>query len=117
MLYLYLGYLVSQLYTVVGVFSKNNVAPSAIFFSLVVFIIWSFIPVLGYLLAKSLGAIGHSNKIFLFTTGVAIALIENSFSYFNLLSDKQHDIGTAIVFSLFFFIAYIPQAKQKLATL
>lgn len=114
MLYLYLGYVVTQFYAIADVFSKNTVAPSAIFFSLVVFIIWSFIPVLGYLFAKGIGAKGYANKVTLLVGGVVIALIENSLTYFNLLNDKQYNIGTAIVFLLFFLFAYLPFNKPKL---
>ncbi|PKG85206.1 hypothetical protein CXF85_06305 [Colwellia sp. 75C3] len=114
MLYLYLGYVVIQLYAIVGVFSKNTLAASALFFSLVVFVIWSFIPILGYALAKAIGAHGHSNKLTLFFSAIIIALIENGLTYFNLLSDKQYNIGTTIVFLLFFLVAYIPLAKQKI---
>lgn len=117
MLYLYLGYVFTQFYSIVGVFSKNDVAPSAIFFSLLVFIIWSFIPVLGYRIAKAIGAKGYANKVALLISGVVIALIENSFTYFNLLSDKQYNIGTAIVCVLFFMIAYLPLSKPQVAEL
>jgi hypothetical protein len=113
MQYLYLGYVVTQFYALVDVFTKNTVAPSAIFFSLVVFVIWSFIPVLGYLLAKSIGAKGYASKLNLFIGGIVIALIENGLTYFNLLSQQQYNIGTAIVFLLFFLIAYLPLNKPK----
>lgn len=114
MLYLYLGYVVTQLYALVGVFSKNTVAASAIFFSLVVFAIWSFVPTLGYAFAKAIGAHGHSNKVTLLVVGIIIALIENSLTYFNVLNDQQHYIGTTIVFVLFFFCAFLPlNIKQK----
>jgi len=115
MLYLYLGYMVTQLYAIIDVFLNNTVAPSAIFFSLVVFVIWSFIPVLGYLFAKKIGAKGYASNATLLMAGVVIALIENGLTYFNLLSDKQYNIGTAIVFLLFFLIAYLPINKPKLA--
>ncbi len=115
MLYLYLGYVFTQFYAIVDVFSKNDVAPSAIFFSLVVFVIWSFIPTLGYLFAKTIGAKGYASKVNLLISGVVIALVENGLTYFNLLSDKQYNTGTAIVFLLFFLIAYLPLNKQKLA--
>jgi hypothetical protein len=108
MLYLYLGYVVTQLYAIIDVFSKNSVAASAIFFSLVVFAIWSFIPILGYTLAKAIGARGHTNKTTLLILGVIIALLENGLTYFNLLNEKQYNIGTTIVFILFFLIAYLP---------
>ncbi len=114
MLYLYLGYVVTQFYSIIDVFLKNSVAPSAIFFSLVVFVIWSFIPVLGYPLAKAIGAKGYADKIPLVFAGIVIALIENGLTYFSLISDKQYNIGTAIVFLLFFMLAYLPINKAKL---
>jgi hypothetical protein len=112
MLYLYLGYVVTQLYAIADVFTKNTVAPSAIFFSLVVFAVWSFIPVLGYFFAKMLGAPGHKSKMVLLVMGITIALIENGFTYFNILTDKQFNIGTALVLLLFFLIAYLPLNRQ-----
>ena len=105
--------LIRQLYAIVDVFSKNTVAASAIFFSLVVFIIWSFIPVLGYLLAKAIGAKGNANRSSLLIAGIIVALIENGLQYFNILNNKQLDIGTAVVVVLFFLIAYLPLNKQK----
>jgi len=51
----------TQLYAIIGVFTKNTLAPSAIFFSLIVFAIWSFTPILGYAFAKGIGAHGHTN--------------------------------------------------------
>jgi len=68
----------------------------------------------GYLLANSIGAQGQASKIKLFFASVTIALIENSFSFFALLTDKQHDISTAIVFLLFFLTAYLPLNKNSL---
>jgi len=116
MLYLYLGYVVSQLYAIIGVFTKNTVAASAMFFSLVVFVIWSFIPILGYAFAKAIGAHGHTNRVTLLVVGISIALIENGLTYFNLLTQQQHNIATTIVFSLFFLCAYFPlNTKEKLS--
>jgi len=116
MLYLYLGYVVTQFYAIVDVFTRNTVAPSAIFFSLIVFVIWSFIPVLGYLLAKTIGAKGYASTLNLFLGGIVIALLENGLTYFNLLSQQQYNIATAIVFFLFFLLAYVPLNKPKLAS-
>ena len=117
MLYLFLGYVITQFYAIAEVFSRTDIAPSAMFFALIVFIIWSFLPVLGYALAKNFGALGHSNHTVLILAGVIIALLENGLSYFNFLSDKQHDIGTAIVFTLFFAFAYLPFKRTELASL
>lgn len=112
MLYLYLGYVVIQFYAIFNVFTKNTVAPSAIFFSLVVFVIWSFIPIIGYAIAKSFGACGQSNKIILVVSGMIIALVENGLTYFNLIEEQQYNIATIIVFTLFFIVAYLPLNKQ-----
>jgi len=98
----------TQLYAIIGVFTKNTVAPSAIFFSLIVFAIWSFIPILGYAFAKATDAHGHTNRVTLLLAGISIALIENGLTYFNLLTQQQHNIGTAIVFLLFFLCAFLP---------
>lgn len=117
MFYLFLGYVITQFYAIAEVFASNNIAPSAMFFALIVFIIWSFIPVLGYALARKLKAPGYSNKMILIGAGITIALFENGLTYFNFLTDAQHDIGTAIVFSLFFAFAYSNKfigAEQKL---
>ncbi len=115
MLYLYLGYVVTQFYAIFDVFTKATIAPSAIFFSLIVFIIWSFIPVLGYFFGKMLGARGLANNITLFIAGIVVALIENGLTYFNILNDKQFNIGAAVVLVLFFFIAYLPLNKPPLS--
>ena len=117
MLYLYLGYVITQSYAIVGVLSKNDLAPSALLFSLVVFVIWSFLPVLGFVLAKVLGANGYAKKLTLLLAGVSIALIENGLTYFNLLSEQQYNIGTSIVFLLFFLVAYLPLNKQRISSL
>ena len=50
---------------------------------------------------KHRGAQGQENKVTLFISGIVIALVEHGFSYFNLLTDKPHDISTAIVFYCF----------------
>ena len=44
--------------------------------------IWSFIPMLGYLLAKLLKANGNLNKYCLFAFGAGVGLIENGFYFF-----------------------------------
>jgi hypothetical protein len=116
MWYLYLGYVVIQFYAIADVFSRNSLAASAVLFSIVVFLIWSFIPMLGYILAKALGAKGYVNKIPLLLCGVIIGLSENALTYFNLIAEKQYNIGTALVFILCFVIAYLPLNRQELAS-
>ena len=83
-LYLYLGYFLVKLYSVIGVLSQEKIALSALFFSIVVFFIWSFIPVLAYLFAKLIGAKGRSSAKMLFVIGASAALLENALFYFML---------------------------------
>lgn len=111
MLALYFGYLIVQTYGIIDVFLKNTIAPSAAFFSIIVFLIWSFIPLLGYLLAKSLGAKGITSKPLLCLLGFTIALFENSWFYFDWFVKGEDLFATVIVFSLFFSLAYLPLNK------
>lgn len=105
-LYLYLGYFLVKLYSVVGILSQQKVALSALFFSIVVFFVWSFIPVLAYLLAKLIGAKGRSSARVLFVIGASAALLENALFYYNVLTPYQGDRGTLIVMGIFFITAY-----------
>ena len=86
MLALYFGYLLVQTYGIIDVFMKNTIAPSAAFFSIIVFLIWSFIPLLGYAAAKALGAKGIASKPLLVILGICIALFENSWFYFEIIA-------------------------------
>lgn len=106
--YLYLGYFVVQLYGITHVFNKMNLSFSVIFFSIVVFIIWSFAPLIGYFLAKIVAAKNNLNKQTLLFYGFMIGIIEKSLFYFNFLTAKQMDIGMFIVFCLFFIVAFNP---------
>lgn len=108
MLPLYFGYLVVQTYGIIDVFLKNTIAPSAAFFSIIVFLIWSFIPLLGYALAKACGAKTAITKPVLFLLGCGVALFENSWFYFDWLIKGEDLISTVLVFLLFFIIAYLP---------
>lgn len=87
------------------------------FFSIVIVFIWSFIPLVGYWLAKLLKANGEASKYMLFVFGVGVGLIENSLFYFETLTYKQNAIGTFVVFILFYIIAYISTNKTKLDTI
>ncbi|MBA6378170.1 MULTISPECIES: hypothetical protein [unclassified Colwellia] len=105
-LYLYIGYCLVKLYSVINVLSQQSLALSAIIFSIVVFFIWSFIPVLGYLLAKLIGAKGQSSGYVLFIIGVGVGLLENALFYLNVITPYQGDTGTLIVMGVFFITAY-----------
>ena len=113
-LYLYLGYLLVKLYSVIGVLSQEKIALSALFISIVVFFIWSFIPVLAYLFAKLIGAKGRSSAKALFVIGASAALLENALFYFNVLTPYQGDRGTLIVMGIFFITAYFSLVTPSL---
>ena len=104
--YLYLGYALVKLYSVANVLSQQGLSLSALIFSIVVFLIWSFIPVLGYLLAKLIGAKGQSSSKVLLLIGVSAGLLENGLFYFKIITPYQGDIGTIIVMGIFFITAY-----------
>ena len=99
-LYLYLGYFLVKLYSVVNVLSRQDLAFSVLLFSIVVFLIWSFIPVLGYLLAKLIGAKGVSSGKMLFVVGTGVGLLENGLFHFHILTPYQGDLGTIMVMGL-----------------
>mgnify|MGYP007012738443 CR=1 FL=1 len=84
------------------------------FFSVVIVFLWSFIPFIGYWLAKLLKANGKANKYILFTFGLGIGIIESSLFYFDFLTNEQSTIGTFIVFFLFFIVAFVSTNKAKI---
>lgn len=108
---LYLGYLLVQLCLFAVKLLQFNMSASAIFFTITVVVFWSFIPVVGYLLAKLFKANGHVGKYILFALGVVIAIIEKSLFYFEFLTKEQVVIGTFVAFILFFITAYISVNK------
>lgn len=113
MLYLFLGYLVAQSFSAINTIVTHDIPLLTILFSVIVFIIWSFAPVIGYAIAKMMGAKGHSNKYVLLVTGAAISLIEHSLFYFDLLTYKDYIVGMLITSAMFFVVAYAP-FKMKL---
>ena len=114
-MYLYLGYLLIQLYSVVDKLFQSNLSISVIVFSVIVLFLWSLIPFIGYGLAKILKANGKASKPILFALGMGIGLIENSLFYFDLLTKNQNPIGTLVVFILFFTVAFVSINTTKFA--
>lgn len=86
---------------------------SAIIFSIVVVIIWAFIPFTGYLVARALRRRKKINKYSLFALGAVIGLIEFCLFYFDILSNDQNTITTIIVFLLFFMVGFKITDKPK----
>ena len=105
-LYLYLGYALVKLYSVTNNLLNPRLSMSALIFSVVVFLVWSFIPVLGYLLAKLIGAEGQSSAKVLLLIGIGAGLFENGLFYYHILTPYQGDIGTIVVMGMFFITAY-----------
>ena len=114
MFYLFSGYLFVQLFSLTHLFNKASISLTAVFFSIIVFVIWSFIPVIGYVLAQFLGANSKMKNSSLLFYGLVVGLIETSLFYFDILTKQGSGAGTILVFSLFFFVAFIP-AKRTIA--
>lgn len=110
-MYLYLGYLLIQLSPLMVKVFQLNISISAMFYSLIVVLIWSFIPFLGYGVAKLLNANANADKYSLFSFGVGIGLVEGGLFYFDILTNDQSTIGTFIVFLMFFVVAYFSRHK------
>jgi membrane protease YdiL (CAAX protease family) len=111
--YLYFGYLLVQTCALLMKIIQSNIAMPAIFLSIIVVLIWSFIPFVGYWLARLLNAKGQASKYVLLSFGIGIGFIEQGLFYFDLLANKQNMIGTFIVFILFFMVAYISTNKTE----
>ncbi len=111
MWYLYLGYILAQSYAVVEKLIVSNITPLAMFFSVLVFFIWSTFPVAGYLLAKICRAPANLNSKMLLACGFVLGFVENILFHFNVLTYGQETLGTFIVFCLSFLLAYISYYK------
>lgn len=117
MLPLYYGYLIFQLYLVFGLFFKVSISASAVFFSVMVFIIWTFLPITGYLLARLLGGKSDNSPKVLFAIGLVIGLVEQAWFYFNVSIRDQSNLSTFIVFLLFFAVGFVSFSNKKIVKL
>lgn len=115
-IYLYFGYSLVKLYSVINVLSQQSIALSSLIYSLVIFAVWSFIPVLGYLFAKLIGAKGHSNAKMLFVVGAAVGLLESTLLYFDAFAEFRGDVSTLIVMGIFFMTAYFSLKEPSFFT-
>jgi hypothetical protein len=113
MLYLYLGYIFAQSYAVTEKLLTASITPLAMFFSIVVFIIWSTFPVAGYLLGKVFKAKGNLNNKALFASGFSLGFVENILFHFNILPYGWESVGTFIVFALAFGLAFVYLTKPS----
>ena len=111
MLYLYLGFLLAQSHSVIKVIYNANIPPLTIVFSITVFMVWSFIPVLGYpigkVLAKYTRTKSYCNMYVLFGLGCSISFIEQALFYFEIFSKRDGYYTMIVTASLFFATAFL----------
>jgi hypothetical protein len=112
MLYLYLGFLIAQSFSVFKVLYNAHLPLLAVAFSITVFLIWTFVPILGYLAAKLTGAKPHYHSLSLFLLGLAVCLFEKLLFHFNLLTTTDGFLPMLVTGSCFFIIAYLPFAQK-----
>lgn len=126
MLSLYLGFLLGQSLSALEVIISSNIPPLMIFFSVVVLVIWSFFPIMGYglgrilnfycLTPKTQSLLRHSSSKVLFAVGLIMSLIERSLYNFKILTDIDGYLGDGYYGLLisaiaFFLIAFLPLDK------
>lgn len=118
MLYLYLGFILANTYSVVNVIYTSGIPFLTIVFSVIVFLIWSFFPVMGYGLARLIGAKGHSNKYSLIGIGISICLIEKVLYEYGVLANidgylVEGYVGITATTIMFFIAAFLRMPTHK----
>ncbi len=108
MLYLYFGFLIGQSFPVIKTLYNANLPLLAVGFSIAVFIIWTFVPTLGYLLAKLTGAKPTYNRLTLFILGAIVCIFEKVLFHFDILTTTDGYLPFIISAICFFIIAYVP---------
>jgi len=96
------------LYAFVNVLLSINFVWSVHIFSTIVFVIFTFFPVIGYIIAKQVGAPGQSNSYLLLCYGAGIGCIEKALYQYNMFSFEHNNFGALFSFALMFSMAYIP---------
>ena len=117
MLYLYLGFLLTQSPVVIKVIYNANIPLLTIAFSIIVFMIWSLFPILGFALGKGVGKLinvkTYCNKYILFTLGCSISIIEQALFHFEILSQKDGYAAMLVTASLFFGAAFVSLSRKQ----
>ncbi len=111
MWYLYSGFVSVQLYSVINVLYNNSVSFSALFFSVIVFIIWTLLPVSAYGIAKLCGRTSNFKPWVLIVLGVFIGLSEKFVFHLGLFGKDEFALGMLAVFVICFALAYVPNDK------
>jgi hypothetical protein len=111
MLYLYFGFLFAQSFSVAQVIYNANIPLLTIVFSIIVFLIWSFFPLLGYGVARTFGARLECSKYLLVFIGICISVVEQLLFHFEVLTTIDGYYTMLVTASLFFAAAFLPVSK------
>jgi hypothetical protein len=111
MLYLYLGFLIGQSFPVFKTLYNAGLPPLAVAFSIAVFLIWTFVPTLGYLAARLTGAKPQYKGATLFVLGLVVCMFEKILFHFDILKPSDGFLPFIISAIIFFAIAYIPNNR------
>jgi len=112
MIYLYLGYLSTQIYSTYSVIVDASMPFSALIFSIVVLLIFSFIPILGYVIGYMYGFRHRFSNLQLLLIGCGIGWVENAFFYFELFNRNQLEMVLLIATITFFAVNFININKK-----
>ena len=114
MLFLFLGFELTQLFVLFGALSHGNLTLVQIFITVLFSVATDIIPILGYVIGKKIVGKGSSNWIYLIFLGLIVGLIQNSLFEFGILSSEQFDISTVISGVLFFIVAFLPSNNKQI---
>ena len=114
MLYLYLGFLIAQSYSVAQVIYNANIPILTVLFSITVFLIWSFFPVLGYGFARIFGKKLTVNKYLMITFGISISLIEQLLFHFDVYTRSDGYLTILMTAGMFFAVAFLPLNRKTM---
>lgn len=115
MFFLYLGFMLGQSYSVIQVIYQADLPLLTILFSILVFLIWSFIPVLGYVFARYFFGRPILNRWQLSAAGLMISLFEKSLYSLELVTRQDGYLSIAVTSGLFLALGLIPFfAKLKI---
>jgi len=82
-------------------------------FFITVFVIWSFIAMIGCIFARMIGGCETLDKRLLLLLGFSLGLMENGLFYVDVLTKGNTWLGTSLVFFSFFTIAILPKMIKK----
>ena len=112
MIYLYLGYLSAHIYSTYSVIQSTSMPMIALVFSIAVLLIFTFIPIMGYVAARMLGAEPSFSKIQFLLLGCGVGWLENAFFYFEVIGRDQLEIVLPFATLTFFAIGFIKKLHK-----